>query len=303
MRNPAIQVVATALSLSLCSCTAFNGVINGEPNFDTGILLPPDVASSLHVSFPNEFPNQMTQPSACTQAYMNPSSKYYRDICINELMSMIDIQYGEYKKSFRQVVDDSTLVADLAVIGLGSAGALVPAKTTKSILSGTAAAITGAKAAVDSDVFFNSSILVVINQMDADRQNERCVIIEQLKNDIPTANPPPLPTALTMTTTTIVSDANTNTKRLKQSTTMPNISPAPQKTYSMYDASNDLVQYYQAGTFTHALQSLQAKTGSQATKAKQQVKDQKTGTNSTSGDGAGSASVSGTGSPPGPCSS
>jgi uncharacterized membrane protein YgcG len=282
MRETVIRGVCSTLLVSLCSCSAFNGVINGEPNFDPGILLPPEAASSLHVAFPTEFPNQMTLPPTCVSAYGTPPSKYDRDVCVDELMAMIDTQYDEYKKSFRQATDDSNLAADIAVIGLGSAGALVPAKTTKAILSATAAAVTGAKAAVDSDVFYNSSILVVINQMDTDRQNERCLITKLLKNDVPSTHPSSIPTTLTMTTTTTVTAANSNKPTIKQTTMTPNISPSPPTTYSMYEASGDLVAYYQAGTFTHALQSLQAKTGSQAVAAKQQVKDQKTGNSSSS---------------------
>jgi hypothetical protein len=157
---------------------------------------------------------------------------------------MIDIQYDEYKKSFRQVVNDSDLAADIIILGLGTAGALAPANTTKSILAGTAAAVTGAKAAVSADVLYNASIMMVINQMDTDRQNERCIIQMRLNNPVPPA-------------------------------------VAPMKTYSMQEASNDLIQYYEAGTFTHALQSLQAKSGSQAVAAKQQATNQKTGTMTT----------------------
>lgn len=281
-----IRAFCSTLLVSLCSCSAFNGVINGEPNFDPDILLPPEAASELHVAFPKEFPNQMQPPQACVYAYgtlENPPLKYYRDMCVNELMTMIDVQYDEYKKSFRQATDDSNLAADIAVIGLGSAGALVAGKTAKSILSGTAAAITGTKAAIDSDVFYNSSILVVINQMDTDRQNERCLIMQELKEDVPRTDSPPAPTTLTMTTMTTVTAANSKNPTAKQTTTTPNISPAPPATYSMYEASGDLVAYYQAGTFTHALQSLQAKTGSQAVAAKQQVNDQKTGNSPSSG--------------------
>jgi hypothetical protein len=317
MRENVIRGFLSVSLMSMCGCGAFNGVINGEPNFDTSVLLPPHAAAALIGKFPQEFPSPIMQlPSECSVAYGTspsgspPPSKYYRDQCINDLMAMIDVQYDEYKKSFRQVTDNSNLAADLAVIGLGSAGALVPGKTTKAILSGTAAAVTGAKAAVDSDVFYNSSILVVINQMDADRQTENCLITQRMKNDITSTNPGPVPTSLSTSTTTTVMAANSPKPTLKQTTTTPAVAPTPPTTYSMYDASKDLVAYYQAGTFTHALQSLQAKTGAQAVAAKQQTNNQKTGntTSSTpsSSSGAspsGSATASSTGSSSGQCSS
>jgi hypothetical protein len=244
----------------------------------------------------------MSQPQTCKLAFASapppspPSSaQYYRDICVAELMDMIDIQYGEYKKSFRQVVNDSDLAADIIVLGLGTAGALAPGNTTKSILAGTAAAVTGAKAAVSADVLYNASIIVIINQMDTDRQNERCIIQMQLNNPVSPTNPPPGPTTLTTTTTTTVTSANTSTPTLKQTTTTPNVAVTPMKTYSMQEASNDLIQYYEVGTFTHALQALQAKSGSQAVAAKQQATNQKTGTTAT----AGTTSTTGTPATPG----
>ena len=44
----------------------------------------------------------------------------------------------------------------------------------------------------------------------------------------------------------------------------------------MYEAANDLLQYYEAGTFVHALVSLQAQAGAHVTNCKQQVKNLKT---------------------------
>jgi hypothetical protein len=46
--------------------------------------------------------------------------------------------------------------------------------------------------------------------------------------------------------------------------------------YSMYEAANDLLQYYESGTFVHALVSLQAQAGAHVTNCKQQVKNLKT---------------------------
>lgn len=280
MRDVVIRAFCSTLLVSLCSCSVFNGVINGEPNFDPTVLLPPKAAASLQNAYPQEFSPRMTPPDPCSDAYGTPS-KSNRDACISELMTMIDVQYDEYIKSFRQVADDSNLAADAAVIGLGSAGALLSGTAPK-ILSGAAAAVTGTKAAVNSDVFYNSSILAVINQMQTDRQNEKCLILQQQKNDIPSTNPPPVTTTLTVTATTKVTAANSKQPTMKPATTTTNVSPAPPATYSMYQASGDLLAYYQAGTFTHALQSLQAKTGAQAVAAKQQVNDQKTGNSSSS---------------------
>jgi hypothetical protein len=288
MRQTSVRLCAVLISAGLCGCSAFNGVPNGEPNFDIGILLPPTMHDTVYsVAAQTMFsppPIRMTQPEECQTAFGPPPSaatvataQIYRDECVKELMDLIDFEYNEYKKSFRQAVDDSNLGADLAVLGLGTAGALTPGTVTKSILSGTAAAVTGAKTSINADVLYNSSILVVINQMDTDRQNEKCLILSQLDNPPPSTAPATTPVTLTLNTTTTVKSSNTSAPKLQPQSSTNSVKVSPTKTYSMVDASNDLIQYYQAGTFTHALQSLQAKTGAQAVAAKQQVNNQKTG--------------------------
>lgn len=306
------RILPVLLLLTLPACNTIHS-LKGEPDLDVRYLLPPDVVIALDQptappqtgllpiaqtsTSPPQSPTFVPPPqiqtelSECRNAYSYDGAsadaaiyQVHRDNCIMALMAMIDMQYDKFRDGLLKLVDDSDLLADIAILGLGSATTLVPGKTTKSILGAISAGIAGSKAAVNSDVLYNSSIILVINQMDADRSNQRCTIITEMKNAIPstiTSTTSSTPRTLTLTTSTTVNSANL-TPAPAATSTLKGVNPAPPQTYSMYDASADLVQYYIDGTFTHALQTLEAKTGSQATASKQQATNVKTGTSNTS---------------------
>jgi hypothetical protein len=298
----AARMLPILLIITLTGCTVFGGAPKGAPNLDVRYLLPPEVVIALDQptlppqtgsgTFPTSAPVQTILP-VCVKAYGDGKdgttdhvpTQMDRDNCVVALMAMVDKQYDEFRDGLLKLVDDSDLVTDVAILGLGSATTLVPGKTTKSILGAISAGFAGTKAAINSDILYNTSIVIIINQMDTDRATQRCTITTELKNGMPstaTATTPSTPTTLTLMTSTTVNSANAKTPAPQATTTLKGVNPAPPQTYSMYDASADLVQYYMAGTFTHALQALEAKTGSQATESKQQANNAKTGVTASS---------------------
>lgn len=298
MRRPARILSIVLAMIALGGCSMFGGGLQGSPNIDVRYLLPPDVVVALDSprpppqtgaklasapgalqpeSGPAPQPVTDTELSDCRGAYAANAVEATRNNCVKALMAMIDIRYGEFRDGLVKLVDDSDLAADVAILGLGSATGLVPGKTTKSILGAISGGIGGTKAAINSDVLYNTSIVIIINQMDSDRANQRCLILNGLKNNVP-INQLPAPTAVAITSmTTTVKVANGKPAATTKVAGPTSVTASPPPTYSMYDASSDLIQYYEAGTFTHALQALEAKTGSQATASKQQAANLKAG--------------------------
>jgi hypothetical protein len=279
MRVPWIVSMLIAPCALLCGCSV-PSALSGEPTFDVTVLMSPAVVNALHPTATAAPPTQaaaetMVQPRPCAAAFETfDTDKADRDTCVKELLVMVDVRYAAFKKHLLGAVGETSLAADMASFGLGAAGSLVPGATTKSILSGLNGSIAATRTAVDADLLYNSSIIIIINQMDTDRANEKCAILAQLKNETSASDQSAPPLAVTLQSTTTVGPPAAKPAK-SPTTTTATVTPISLPTYTMYDASADLVQYYEDGTFAHALQALQAKSGSQATSSKQQLTDQK----------------------------
>jgi len=207
---------------ALFGCT---NVWRGEPDFQAGILMPGSAATPQ--------PIENSVPTTCgnllNAAPGGPTSIGDRNSCIYAMMSIIDHAYYEYRKDLHRTVDVGHATADIIGIGLGSAGALVPGATTKSILAAISAGVAGARGKIDADILYSNSITLIITQMDADRADWKSRIIAQMSD---------------------------NTK----------------STYTMYQAATDLLAYYEAGTWDHALVSLDTHAGANLSNCQAAVK-------------------------------
>ena len=93
----------------------------------------------------------------------------YRDDWVTARMYAIDVQYTSYESALTRERQGVGFGAALATIGLATASTLVPAVQTKDILTGTAGAITGARAAYENDILFAHSVQWIQTQMRAQR--------------------------------------------------------------------------------------------------------------------------------------
>jgi|KBSSwiStaDraftv2_1062776.scaffolds.fasta_scaffold235680_3 hypothetical protein len=84
-------------------------------------------------------------------------------------MYAMDMQYTVYEASLTRERQGVGFGAALATIGLTTASTLVTAVDTKDILTGTAGAITGARAAYDNDILFAHGVQWIQTQMRAQR--------------------------------------------------------------------------------------------------------------------------------------
>ena len=108
-----------------------------------------------------------------------------RDRFITMRMAAIDKQYAAFLKKLQAESSLASLGVDLAVLGLGTAGALLPAGSVTRILAGTSAALTGARASYDKNVLLDQTVLALVAQMEASRATVRAEILKRasLKED------------------------------------------------------------------------------------------------------------------------
>jgi hypothetical protein len=207
-----------------------SGAWNGEPNFQSAILLPatPSTSQAVQDAVPDVCKNLLNATPS------GPVDAPARNGCIFAMMSLIDQSFYEYRKSVRGLVDTGNAATDIIGIGVSSAATLVPGATTKSILSAINTSLAGAKAKIDSDVLYSKSVSLILTQMDADRADWKSRILAQI-ND-----------------------------------------PLKSSAYTMYQASVDLLSYYQAGTWDHALTSLDTQASSNLNNCQAAVKSAQT---------------------------
>lgn len=95
-------------------------------------------------------------------------------------LATIDERYNDYRNDLYFGTQGASLGADLAVTGLGLAGALVGGDAAKAAISAASAGITSTKASVRSELFLNSTIAVLIQRMDADRSKIKTTIMQNM---------------------------------------------------------------------------------------------------------------------------
>ncbi len=113
------------------------------------------------------------QIAACNQT----RSKTCRDIVVNSLVRSIDLQFDAFRRHIFQAGSSTNFWGDTSVMALGVAGTLVTA-TVAPYLAAASALITGTRAAIERDLMFQKTSLILINSMETLRA-ERLIPIEE----------------------------------------------------------------------------------------------------------------------------
>lgn len=143
--------------------------------------------------------------------------KEVRNRFIAGRLTMMNIRYIQFIRkatSDKQLLDSA---AEITVIGLNIAGVSFASAATKTALAGVAAGVSGAKATIDKNYYFEKSIPALIAAMNAQRKKTLIPILRGVKEDI--------------------------------------------RSYPLEQAVTDLHNYYFAGTFISAIQTIQADAG------------------------------------------
>jgi hypothetical protein len=328
----------------LTGCSEFKTALNGRPDFPPSVLLLPDAggmvaaASAPAVAAKPEFPPETCRlvinaedvpraPALATTSATLPGVTFgsddylrLRNICIETYVAAIDYQYSVFKADLLNTTSGLGVSSDLAAAALSAASAGATG-TTARILAGLSSAVLFTKKTIDQDVLNNNSIIAVINQMDADRNQRYSTILQQMQADLPsksnsgTSSSPPSggaapaapsgvavvqskkgvvlsETVHSVRTINVPAEngvaAHTLTITTDRKVASPKPAAAPAKpadatpsapsqvTYTLSQAAVDLVAYYDAGTFAHAVVAMQQAGATKATNCRAVVQNLKT---------------------------
>jgi len=246
LRRSAVAARGTAclVLLLLAGChSEVQSLEYGEPNFNTALLLaylksPPGRAVNGPIAAVDAQGNSLSLlPSARPTAAVGPqiipdecldASAANRNVtaCVYTLKGLIDDQYREYRITLHHLADGGNALADTIVLGVNTAGATVVGAAAKTILAAIGVGVGGTKSIFNQDILYKQAIISVLNQMDADRDKQFKVMLDEMNGSSP---------------------------------------------YTLAQAKDDLLLYFEYGTFDHGISSLQAATAANKEKCQKQL--------------------------------
>ena len=141
--------------------------------------------------------------------------------CVDAMLQVIDVKWVHFQDQLLTSTSNSNFATDVALLGIGTAGSFVVGQATQ-ILHAASAGITGIRSSVDSDLLYSATITTILLQMQNDRAAVRTTIAGRLAAPLTGAT-----------------------------------AAQPQPYANLYEAANDLFVYARAGSWTHALLSIQ----------------------------------------------
>ncbi len=117
-------------------------------------------------------------------AKLRENAKDERNAILGELIYLIDASHGEYERNVRVGKSSLDLLGDLAILGVNSAGAIVGAAETKTILHVISGGIEGSQLAVNKRMLQDQALEAVQAQMRASMKDHKADIINCMKNNI-----------------------------------------------------------------------------------------------------------------------
>ncbi len=219
-------LVPLLLILGACTRAQFQSLRDGEPNFNTALLLPSVAGKpiesrdsrTLRPMLPadlSQLPGIDTLGTDCPDEDSANQATINR--CIYALKRIIDDQYREYRIALHGVASGGNAGFDIAGLAFSMAATASPAHAATTVLAALAAGALGLKTALNEDVLYKQAIETVLNQMDSDRDKQFAIMLAQMTAGLRPGG----------------------------------------GTYTMGAAKDDLLIYFQAGTFDHGITSLQ----------------------------------------------
>jgi hypothetical protein len=106
-----------------------------------------------------------------------------RNKVIDGFLVLTDLHYASFVKGFSARRKDFDTTADVAVLGLSGAGAVLDPSSTTRILAAISGGITGTKATVEKNYFYEKTIPVLIASMNARREETLTAILNGRKSN------------------------------------------------------------------------------------------------------------------------
>jgi hypothetical protein len=161
MSSFALEPIAMFVTF-LCSCRT--GTAAGRPK-------------------PLAFQDQLTK--ALINKYSKPDAipvdqttmtEAQRNQTLNDLIYLTDVNYYAFTGGLYEGKAVFDTVSDLAMLGLGAAGTLTPAASTKAILAAISGGIAGGRVSINKNFFQDQATTALIAKMDAGRKTQLAIM-------------------------------------------------------------------------------------------------------------------------------
>jgi hypothetical protein len=171
------RLIIVAIWLAFITASGCTGPRAGYPNqsFDTKAQIRSFEAAYPLEKLLEDYNNLPSNDAAGRLAQ--------RDRIIMARLTLIDLHYTDFVQQFSTGKKDFDTGADVTVLTMNAAGALIESATTKGILHGVAGVVTGTRLSVDKNYFYERTIPVLIGAMDAKRREALIPLYQGLERD------------------------------------------------------------------------------------------------------------------------
>jgi hypothetical protein len=159
------KCILLAAVAPLAACASFQA--HPEPVLNTAL-----VVNSANIDIRDALIRFESSDAALRQ---NLTPQAYRNVIIGTYLIASDLRYREFRRRLAAEARGSSLLLDIGILGL-SGGASIAAQSTANALAAGAAGLTGTRAAVSRDVYFDRTLPAMIGVMDAERTRIRTLI-------------------------------------------------------------------------------------------------------------------------------
>lgn len=159
-----------AAALSLGACASFDGM----PVPVTSVTKAVDLANGKEYS----------PDAALAKARSNDTDedkRAYRDAFIAAHIQAIDLSYQNFRVALSRQMKGANFGLELGILGLTAAGAVAASERAANILSSAASGLTGSRAALSKEVYFEKTLPALIASMDARRLDAKASILEKMR--------------------------------------------------------------------------------------------------------------------------
>lgn len=104
-----------------------------------------------------------------------------RNHIITGLMAVDDFNFQKYASQTSFAQRAAATSSDWIILGLTSAATITGGEQAKTVLAGVAAAITGGRIALDKEVFYDTTLPVLLQRMQKMRERKRVEIVQKLQ--------------------------------------------------------------------------------------------------------------------------
>jgi hypothetical protein len=161
------QPVLISSLLFLYACSTFTGYPKSAVNED-------DEITACQPYFASNVRSNEDAPS--NDARGGLTRQQYRDAVVYGRLGVVDIRYRQFEKALNGANNGVSTGSDLAVLVLNGLGATTGAAAAKSALAAASGGVVGAKAAINTDLFYKKTLPALVAQMEAGRQKQLGVI-------------------------------------------------------------------------------------------------------------------------------